>query len=577
MIVDQDSVVRKAELRGTAQVRLGDGTILEAPLGTRLESFVQAAWGDEKVPIIAALVNGELRELTYPVQSDASVEPLRLSSSDGVRIYRRSLAFLLVTIVHELFPEASVFVDHTLPFGGFFCRVLGRDPFSPSELATIDHRMRQVVAADAPIERTRVPLGEAIAMFHDRGEEEKVRLLSRRQRETISLYTLLGRRDYFHGYMTASTGYLRYFALRPWPQGFVLRYPRRSSPTVLQPAQDFPQLTAIFRQYGEWLRLLGVNWVSGLNEAASSSRIREIILVSEALHEERIAHIANAIAAHRGQVRVVLIAGPSASGKTTFAKRLSIQLLAHGVHPYPLALDDYFVEREDTPRDADGNYDFESFAALDVPLLNQQLLALMRGDRVALPHFNFRTGKREAGDTVQLQPEQVVLIEGIHALNPQLARSLAGEQMFRIFVSALTQLNIDRHNRVPTTDTRLIRRIVRDATYRGYSAEQTLERWESVRRGEKKHIFPYQERADVMFNSALPYELAVLKPLVEPLLLQVDPRSPRRVEVKRLLAFLGWVADCGSELVPDNSLLREFIGGSILRDYRPRYLPAGRS
>ena len=529
---------------------------------------------DEEVPVIAALVDGELRELTYPVRSDAFVEPLRLSSSDGVRIYRRSLAFLLVTAVRELFPGSQVFIDHTLPFGGFFCRVLGRDPFSPSELAGIERRMRQIVAANAPIERACVPLNEAIALFHERGEEEKVRLLSHSQRDTISLYTLLGNRDYFHGYMTASTGYLPYFALRPWPQGFVLRYPRRNNPTVLQAAQDFPQLTAIFRQYGEWLRLLGVNWLSGLNEATSSSRIREIILVSEALHEERIAHIASDIAAHRGQVRVVLIAGPSASGKTTFAKRLSIQLLAHGVHPYPLALDDYFVEREDTPRDADGNYDFESFAALDVPLLNQQMLALMRGVPVEQPHFNFRTGKREAGHTVQLQPEQVILIEGIHALNPQLARSLAGEETFRIYVSALTQLNIDRHNRVPTTDTRLIRRIVRDATYRGYSAEQTLERWESVRRGEKKHIFPYQERADVMFNSALPYEPAVLKPLVEPLLLQVDPRSPRRVEVKRLLAFLRWVADCGSELVPDNSLLREFIGGSILRDYTPRDMPA---
>ena len=574
MVGDERSVVTKAEPRQTAQVRLGDRAILEAPLGTPLESFVQAAMSDEEVPVIAALVDGELRELTYPVRSDAFVEPLRLSSSDGVRIYRRSLAFLLVTAVRELFPGSQVFIDHTLPFGGFFCRVLGRDPFSPSELAGIERRMRQIVAANAPIERACVPLNEAIALFHERGEEEKVRLLSHSQRDTISLYTLLGNRDYFHGYMTASTGYLPYFALRPWPQGFVLRYPRRNNPTVLQAAQDFPQLTAIFRQYGEWLRLLGVNWLSGLNEATSSSRIREIILVSEALHEERIAHIASDIAAHRGQVRVVLIAGPSASGKTTFAKRLSIQLLAHGVHPYPLALDDYFVEREDTPRDADGNYDFESFAALDVPLLNQQMLALMRGVPVEQPHFNFRTGKREAGHTVQLQPEQVILIEGIHALNPQLARSLAGEETFRIYVSALTQLNIDRHNRVPTTDTRLIRRIVRDATYRGYSAEQTLERWESVRRGEKKHIFPYQERADVMFNSALPYEPAVLKPLVEPLLLQVDPRSPRRVEVKRLLAFLRWVADCGSELVPDNSLLREFIGGSILRDYTPRDMPA---
>ena len=563
--------VWEARPRETARIRLPDGRTLEAPLGTPLETYVKAALGEEEVPVIAALVDGELRELTYPVRSDALVEPLLLSSSDGVRIYRRSLAFLLVTVVRELFPEAQVFVDHTLPFGGFFCRVLEREPFSPMELVQIEARMREIVAADAPIEHMRVRLDDALTMFRERGEEEKVRLLSRREREQIPLYRLLGNRDYFHGYMVASTGYLRYFAVRPWAPGFVLQYPRRVDPTHLQPVQDSAQLTSVFRQYGEWLRLLGVDWVSGLNEAISSSRVREIILVSEALHEERIAHIASEIASERGRVRVALIAGPSASGKTTFSKRLAIQLLAHGIHPYPLELDSYFVDREKTPRDAAGNSDFEAVEALDVPLLNQHLLALMRGETVQLPRFNFKTGKREWGDTIRLRPDHVILVEGIHGLNPRLGNSLPGERTFRIFVSALTQLNIDRHNRVPTTDTRLIRRIVRDATYRGYTAEQTLERWESVRTGEKRHIFPYQEHADVMFNSALPYELAVLKPLVEPLLLQVDPRSPRRVEVKRLLAFLRWVAPCGTDLVPDNSILREFVGDSILRDYAPHH------
>jgi uridine kinase len=566
---EQTSPVRIAKPRETAQVRFPDGRTFEAPMETPLEQYVKAALGGSRVPFIAALVNGHLRELTYPMRSDARVDPVFLSDSDGVRIYRRSLSFLLVTVVRELFPDAQVFVDHTLPFGGFFCQVRGREPFSAGELAQIDARMRQIVAEDTPIRRGPVPLEEAIEIFRARGEMEKVQLLARRRKDYLSLYNLLGSRDYFHGYMVPSTGYLRYFALRPWPPGFVLQYPRRHRPTELLPAVDYPQLTAIFRQYGEWLRLLGVESVSGLNDAIANGRIREIVLVSEALHEQHIAHIADHIAEQRDRLQLVLIAGPSAAGKTTFAKRLSIQLLAHGVHPFPLALDNYFVDREKTPRDALGKYNFEVLQALDLTLFNQQLLALMQGDAVQLPRFNFKTGQRERGATVQLGPEHIIIIEGIHGLNPELAHSVPDERIFRIFVSDLTQLNIDRHNRVPTTDTRVLRRIVRDAIYRGYTAEETLNRWESVRRGEKRHIFPYQENADVMVNSALVYELAVLKSLAEPLLLQVEPSSPRRVEAKRLLAFLEWFEPCDAHLVPDNSILREFIGDSILRDYTP--------
>jgi uridine kinase len=406
-------------------------------------------------------------------------------------------------------------------------------------------------------------------LFNDRGEAEKARLLSRRKKDYLVLYNLRGSRDYFHGYMVPSTRYLRCFALRTYPPGFLLQYPRRHRPTELLPVQDYPQLTAIFHEYGQWLRLLGVDSVSALNEAIATKRIREVILVSEALHEERIAHIAGEIVSRKDKVRLVLVAGPSASGKTSFSKRLSVQLLAHGSRPFALELDNYFVDREETPRDANGEYDFESLGALDVPLFNQHLLALMDGQEVQLPRFNFKTGYREPGKTVQLGPDHIIIVEGIHGLNPQLVPSVPGACVFRIYASALTQLNIDRHNRVPTTDTRLIRRIVRDATYRGYSAEETLNRWESVRRGEKWHIFPYQENAEVMFNSALAYELAVLKPLVEPLLLQVDHESPRHVEAKRLLTFLQWFEPCGPELIPDNSLLREFVGGSILRDYTP--------
>lgn len=538
-------------------------------MGTPLEEYLQAALGDPPVPFIAALVDGELRELTHRMHSDADVRPIFLSDSEGIRIYRRSLAFLLITVVRELFSEATIFVDHSLPFGGFFCEIERRDPFNAEELSQIESRMNEIVERDLPIKRERIPLDEAIVMFEGRGELDKARLLRHRRKQYVKLHNLRDSRDYFHGYMVPSTGYLRYFALHKWPSGLVLQYPRRTQPTELLPARRSPQLTAVFREYGQWLRLLGVESVSGLNDAIASDRIHEIIMVSEALHEQRIAQIADRIAHRRNQVRLVLIAGPSASGKTMFSKRLSIQLLAQGIQPFPLALDDYFVDRDKTPRDQNGSYNFEALEALDVSLFNEHLLALMRGEEVRLPHFNFKTGRREKGKAVQLGPDHVIIVEGIHGLNPRLAADVPAERIFRIFASALTQLNIDRHNRVPTTDTRLIRRIVRDATYRGYSAEETLQRWESVRRGEKRYVFPYQEYADIMFNSALVYELSVLKKPAEPLLLQVQPSSPRRVEVKRLLALLQWFEPCGAELVPSNSILREFIGGSILRDYTP--------
>ena len=562
--------VRPTTPRQTVQVEFPDGQNWEAPRGTPVEAFVRAAYGHEAVPVIAALVDGDLRELTYPLQRDAQVTPVWLSDSDGVRIYRRALAFLMIATISELFPDVQVVVDHSVPFGGYYCHTLGHEPFTAEELSAIAARMRALVDEDIPITKERVPVEEALAMFHQRGQDDKVRLFSRRRKDYLVLYRLHDYRDYFHGYMVPSTGYLRVFALHPSPPGFVLQYPRRHAPTSLLPYVDYPRLGAVFREYGDWLHVLGVEDVGSLNDAVEQGRIREIVLVSEALHEERIAHIASDIVQRPNRPRLVLIAGPSASGKTTFSKRLAVQLLAHGVHPFALAMDDYFVDREHTPRDEQGDYDFEALEALDLPLFNQQLLALMEGQEVQLPQFDFRRGVRQAGPTVQLGPDHIILVEGIHGLNPKLVSAIPAERTFRIYVSALTQLNIDRHNRVPTTDTRLIRRIVRDAASRGYSAEETLERWESVRRGEKRHIFPYQEHADVMFNSALVYELAVLKPLVEPLLLQVRRPSPRYIEAKRLLAFLEWFTPCPLDLVPDNSILREFIGGSILRDYAPR-------
>jgi uridine kinase len=557
-----------AEPRETAQVWFKDGRVFEGPVGTPLEEFVRAAGSDPEVPTVAALIDDELRELTYRVEGDIEVTPITMADSDGFRIYRRSLAFLLATAVGELFPGTSVYVDHSLTFGGYFCIVQGRQNFSPEELARIEARMRQIVEADEPIRKERVPLNEAIALFKARGDDDKVRLLNNRRKDYLTLYQLRGYRDYFHGYMLPSTGYLTVFGLQSYPPGFILRFPRSDPPMQLQPFVDYPKLVQVFREYGEWMELMGIRDVGALNEAIAGERVREVVLVAEALHEQRVARIAEEIAARKGRVRLVLIAGPSSSGKTTFSKRLSIQLLANGLRPFALEMDNYFVNREDTPRDENGAYDFESLAALDVSLFNQDLLRLLDGQAVTMPSYNFKTGQREVGPTVRLRPDHIVIVEGIHGLNPDLVPDVPAELAYRIYVSALTQLNIDKHNRVPTTDTRLIRRIVRDAAYRGYSAQNTIDRWGSVRGGEKRWIFPYQEHADVMFNSALVYELAVLKPLAEPLLLQVKPRTPAYVEAKRLLAFLEWFEPLAPDLAPDNSILREFVGGSILRDFR---------
>ncbi|TFG71018.1 MAG: nucleoside kinase [Anaerolineales bacterium] len=522
------------------------------------------------MPFIAALVNGTLLELSYCLQRDCNVEPVDLAHSDGVRIYRRSLTFLMVVAAHHLFPEIELFVDHSLPFGGYFCEVHNHEPLTESELAALKQEMYRMMLANLPIIREgEIPIEEALAIFRSRGEFDKVGVFQGRdpKKAYLRLYCLDGYRDYFHGYMVPSTGYLRYFDLDFWDDGFILQFPRRYEPTRLQAPIRSPQLKTVFREYGHWLRLLGTEDVGGLNRAIEEEKIDEVALVAEALHEHRIVDIAHKIWEKRDHTRLVLIAGPSASGKTTFSKRLAVQLLAHGLRPFALELDNYFVNRDDTPRDENGEYDYEILDALDVDLFNTHLNALMRGDVVQLPKFNFYTGKREPGKTAQLTPDQVIIVEGIHGLNPRLVYSVPDSTLFRIYVSALTQLNLDRHNRVPTTDTRLVRRITRDARTRGYSAMETIQRWESVRRGEKRHIFPHQENADVMFNSALVYELSVLRPLVEPLLLQVNRNSRQWVEANRLLTFLQWVQPLDSSLVPENSILREFVGGLALEEF----------
>lgn len=567
--------ITHAKPRQTVQVWFNGKSSYEGPVDSTLEAFCQFWEQDQKIEAesgaIAAIVDNRLRELTYPVKRDVMVTPVTLHNSDGNRIYRRSLSFLLVVAIAECFPGTQVTIEHATPSGAFFCRVRGRDNLSKDELAIVKTKMQEIVQEDSPITRKNIPLEEARQIFGDRNDDDKVRLLEVRTLDYLSVYELRGYIDYFFGYMAPSTGYVKWFDLQTFGDGFVLRYPRREKAATLQEFKDSPKLAEVFRQTREWLRLIGVNDIGQLNEVNLSERMREIVLVAEALHERKIAEIGEQIAERVAKgVRVVLIAGPSSSGKTTFSKRLAIQLMTHGIKPFTLEMDNYFVNRELTPRDEKGDYDFETLQALNVKLLNDNLLRLIAGEEVQFPKFDFVTGTSGPGHSAQISPEHVIILEGIHGMNPKLTPSVPSDITFRVYVSALTQLNIDRHNRIPTTDVRLLRRIVRDAHHRNYTAEETLSRWQSVRRGEKRNIFPYQENADAMFNSSLVYELAVLRPEAEPLLLRVDPDSPRRVEAHRLLSFLRWVRPMDTtDLIPDNSLLREFVGGSILRDYHP--------
>jgi uridine kinase len=397
--------------------------------------------------------------------------------------------------------------------------------------------------------------------------QDKVSLLGFNPDAFAPTYVLRGIRDSFYGILTTRTGLLRWFNLGTSANGFILFLPQPHKPSELPPVYEHTKIMQVFRDYGRWLNILGVDDISALNRVVEQNRIREVILVAEALHEKNISDLADQIVAKKDSARIVLIAGPSSSGKTTFARRLSIQLRVSGLKPYALGLDDYFVDRELTPRDEQGEYDYESFKAIDRGLFNHQLLQLLEGQVVRLHKFDFKTGHGYAGNPVQLPADAILIVEGIHGLNPGLLVDKVRAQTFRLYVSALTQLNIDDHNRVPTTDSRLLRRIVRDAQFRGYSTDETLGRWESVRRGEERNIFPFQENADALFNSALVYELAVLKPFAEALLIKISPDAAIAREAQRLVTLLQLVRPCPPDLVPDNSLLREFIGGSILEDF----------
>ncbi|HEY3380759.1 MAG TPA: hypothetical protein VGK32_03265 [Vicinamibacterales bacterium] len=571
-----DSPIRPTAPRTNVVVTFTDGRVFEAPIGTLIADLFRAITPPDAStpPVVGALVDGKLRELTSAINGDCTLTPVTTADGDGVRIYRRSLAFLLMTAAAEVFPGAEVGIEHSASaVGGYFCEVRGHEPFSQLELWQIEARMREIVAADAPIVKTAMPVPDAMALFGSRGGRETMRLLAHRQKHTVTLYTLRGRQDYFQGYMVASTGSLAHFALHAFPPGFMLQFPHQNRPTEIGPLMPYPKLFQVFEEAGHWLDRLGIRNAGALNDAVASGKLPEVSLVAEALHEARIADIAQEIAALGDRIKLVLIAGPSSSGKTTFSKRIAVQLLANGRRPFPIGIDDYFVDRELTPRDANGQYDYECLQAVDVGLFNEHLLSLAAGRPTQLPHYVFKTGRREPGQTVTLSRDNIIIAEGIHGLNPALVPNVPPEGVYRIYVSALTQLNLDLHNRVNTTDCRLIRRIVRDAATRGYNATQTLQRWDAVTHGEKQHIFPFQENSDAVFNSALVYELAVLRPLAEPLLLQVRYDTPEFIQANRLLSFLQWFLPASPDPVPDNSILREFIGGSILENFR--LWPAG--
>ena len=474
---------------------MGSGTVLEAPVNTPISSVLRV--DREQHPelytsdAMGGVLNGRLRELAYPIRKDATLEPVLHASSDGGRIYRRTLTLLLTAAVDELFPGVKVGVQHSIPEGGYYCELRNRDPFTPTELEKLSKHMQDIVAADDPIEKRVVPLSEALEIFEARQADDKLRLLEQRSRDDLTVYRLRTRTDYYFGYMLPSTRYLTNFRLVHLPEGFLLRFPRASAPDILQDSARNTQLTDIFQETNEWLHVMGVEDIGRLNRITRQDRAAELILVAEALHEQRIAHIAGQI--HQqyqtNDVRVVLIAGPSSSGKTTFAKRLAVQLLASGLRPFTLELDNYFVDREKTPRDENGEYDFEALGALNIARFNNDLLKLTAGERVQLPRFNFLTGKSEPGIQAQLDDNQVLIIEGIHGLNPQLVPDIPDEIIYRIYVSALTQVNVDAHNRVPTTDVRLLRRIVRDARNRGYSATDTLNAG-AASAGEKTQYLP---------------------------------------------------------------------------------------
>lgn len=514
---------------------------------------------------VSAKVNNKVESLDFRVYYNKDIEFLDITSSSGMRTYVRSLFFILVKAVEELYPQGSISLEHPIS-KGYFCKLHIDRTIGLDDVQRIKQKMQEIIAADIPYTRTESYTEEVVRLFEKRGMMDKARLLDTYGQLYSYYYQLGDTVDCYYSSLVPSTGYIRLFDIVKYYDGLLLRIPSRENPTKLEEVVKQEKMLEVFQEYHRWNQILGISTVGDLNVACNHGHATDLINVSEALQEKKIAQIADEIT-HRNQdgkrVKLVLISGPSSSGKTTFSKRLSIQLMTNGLKPYPISLDDYFVNRNDTPLDENGKHDFESLYAVDLPFFEEQLTTLLNGGEVELPRYNFTTGKREmSGKKLRIDEHMILIIEGIHALNPALTPHIPNENKYKVYVSALTTILLDNHNYIPTTDNRLLRRIIRDYKYRNYSAEETIARWPSVRAGEEKWIFPYQENADAMFNSALLFELAVLKDYVEPVLRKVPNRCPEYSEAHRLLRFLNYFVSVQDKELPPTSLLREFLGGS---------------
>ena len=540
----------------------------EFPIGSSLLDIYYGFNLNFPYQVVSAKVNNRSEGLNFRVYNNKDVEFLDVRDQSGMRTYVRSLCFVLFKAVTELFPEGKLVVEHPVS-KGYFCNLRIGRPIELEDVTRIKQRMQEIIAENIPYHRIECHTAEAVRVFSERGMNDKVRLLETSGSLYTYYYTLGDTIDYYYGNLLPSTGYLKLFDIVKYYDGLLLRIPSRENPSMLEEVVKQEKMLDVFKEYLNWSYIMGLNNAGDFNLACEEGHATDLINVAEALQEKKIAQIADTIF-HRGEngnrVKLVLIAGPSSSGKTTFSKRLSIQLMTNGLKPFPISLDNYFVDREETPLDENGNYDYESLYALDLELFNQQLQALLRGEEVELPRFNFSLGKKEyKGDKLKIEDNTILILEGIHALNPELTPHIPAERKFKIYVSALTTISLDDHNWIPTTDNRLLRRIIRDFNYRGYSARETISRWPSVRAGEDKWIFPYQENADVMFNSALLFEFAVLRLHAEPILMGVPRNCPEYCEAYRLLKFIKYFVPVQDKEIPPTSLLREFLGGSSFK------------
>ena len=548
----------------TCTVRIGEET-KEYAAGTTYQEIAQEYQARYGHQIVLVFINQfHLQELDKKMEQDCrEIEFITTGDPIGYETYKRSLCFMLVKAVHDVGGHDKVerVRIHFSMSKGYYCTVEGDVELNQEFLDQVDARMKELVAEKIRIEKRSVHTTKAVELFRKHGMFDKERLFEYRRVSKVNIYSMNEFEDYYYGYMVPDAGYLKFYALYLYDEGFIIQMPTLESPETVEPFSPRPKLFQVLKRSVLWGDMQGIDTVGALNDMVTQHDMSEVVLVQEAYQERQIGEIAKQIA-DRPEAKFVLIAGPSSSGKTTFSHRLSIQLRVNGLQPHPIAVDNYFVDRERTPRDENGEYNFECLEAIDVDQFNEDMQALLSGREVYLPTFNFKTGKKEYGSIPKkLNTQDILVIEGIHCLNPKLTESLNNDNKFKIYISALTQLNIDEHNRIPSTDGRLIRRIVRDARTRGNSAKNTIARWPSVRKGEEENIFPYQEETDVMFNSSLLYELAVLKQYVEPLLFGMGKDCPEYVEAKRLLKFFDYFVGIGSESVPTNSLLREFIGG----------------